>query len=182
MGLFQQLREESQKRDLQFLVIGGLAVNAYGFSRDTADLDLLIAKERRSEWLDVFSAKGYRLLTEREAFAQLEPPKAGEWPVDLMLVREPTFREFLNNAVQVEIYQEMLLVPKLEHLIALKLHALKHTHLGRFLKDYLDVENLIRVNKLNLKEDRIRQLFLKYGTVELYEKLSSTSSGQPTEP
>jgi len=170
MGLFQQINEESSKRNLQFLVIGALAVNMHGYSRDTADLDLLVRQEERDEWLKFFFQLGYSLSEDRGAFAQFEPPNAGAWPVDLMFVREPTFREILSFGMRVEMFGEQLLIPTLEHLIALKLHALKHGHVERFLKDYLDVENLVRVNKVNLHEDKVRQLFLKYGTVELYEK------------
>jgi len=63
-------------------------------------------------------------------------------------------------------------VPSLEHLIALKLHALKNTRAQRFLKDFLDVENLIRINQLDIKSKTIRDLFEKYGTPDLYEKIS----------
>jgi len=37
----------------------------------------------------------------------------------------------------------------------------------------LDVENLVRVNKVDLRSEPVRQLFLKYGNTELYEKVSS---------
>jgi hypothetical protein len=178
MGLFQQINEESQRRNLQFLVIGGLAVNLHGYPRDTADLDLLVRKDARDEWMKLFSGLGYTLLKEKEAFAQLDPPKAGAWPVDLMRVQEQTFRGIFNHGLRVEIYGERLLIPALEHLIALKLHALKHSHAGRFLKDYLDVENLVRANNVSLAAENVRQLFLKYGTLELYEQLSRTGAGK----
>jgi hypothetical protein len=42
----------------------------------------------------------------------------------------------------------------------LKLHALKNARLNRFLKDFLDVENLIRINKLDVASDNIKQLFI----------------------
>jgi hypothetical protein len=45
--------------------------------------------------------------------------------------------------------------------------------LGRFLKDFLDVENLIRINRLDVQSENIRQLFAKYGTMDLYEKVSA---------
>lgn len=172
MGLFQQISSEAKKRKLEFLVIGGLAVNFHGYSRDTADLDILIHRDAREQWLSLFSELGYSLHKEEGAFIQLSPPKRGEWPVDLMMVREATFRPMLNYGREVEMYGMRLLIPTLEHLIALKLHALKHTHAGRFLKDFLDVENLIRVNKVDLRSNSVRQLFLKYGNVELYEKVS----------
>lgn len=172
MGLFQQINSRAGQRDLQFLVIGGLAVNLHGYARDTADLDLLIRRDARERWLGLFSDLRYSLLMEQGAFIQLSPPRHGEWPVDLMMVRVPTFRPMLRHGKPVDLYGEQMLIPALEHLLALKLHALKHTHAGRFLKDFLDVENLVRVNHLDLRLDKLRQLFLKYGTPELYEKIS----------
>jgi predicted nucleotidyltransferase len=172
MSLFQDVIDRAQRSQLQFLVIGGLAVNLHGYSRDTADLDLLIQRDAREQWLTLFSQLGYTVYQDRGVFIQLSPPQSGAWPVDLMLVNEATFRPMVEHGRQVEMYGARLLIPALEHLLALKLHALKHSHAGRFLKDFLDVENLVRVNRLDVKSDRVRQWFLKYGTAELYEKIS----------
>ena len=176
MGLFQQIASEAKKRDLQFLVIGGLAVNFYGYSRDTADLDLLISSKTHDQWKVLFLEMNYSLYREQGTFIQFSPPKEGIWPVDLMTVREPTFRPIFEFGKEVEMYEAKMLIPTLEHLIALKLHALKHSHLGRFLKDFLDVENLVRINHIDLKSDKIRRMFLKYGTAEIYEKISQACS------
>jgi predicted nucleotidyltransferase len=178
MGLFQTINLEARNRKLEFLVIGGLAVNFHGYSRDSADLDLLIRREVREQWLAMFAELGYSVDKEKDAFIQLSPPKEGAWPVDLMMVREPTFRPMLENGKEVEMFGARMLIPCLEHLLALKLHALKHSHLGRFLKDFLDVENLVRVNKVNLRSNKIRQLFAKYGTMELYEKVSQALASE----
>ena len=70
------------------------------------------------------------------------------------------------------------MIPTLEHLLALKLHARKHTHAGRYLKDFLDVQNLVRINKIDLRSEKVRQMFLKYGTMELYEKISRACSAE----
>jgi len=173
MGLFQTINFEAHQRKLEFLVIGGLAVNLYGYSRDTADLDLLIQRDFREQWLALFAKLNYAVEKAQNAFIQMAPPKDGAWPVDLMMVNQATFQPMFKNGRSVEMYGERLLIPCLEHLIALKLHALKHTHLGRFLKDFLDVENLIRINRLNVRSENIRQLFAKYGTMDLYEKVSA---------
>jgi len=172
MGLFQTINLEARKRELQFLVIGGLAVNFHGYPRDTADLDLLIHHDAREQWLSLFAELGYTVVQDRGAFIQLAPPSQGAWPVDLMMVAEPTFRPIFVHGKEVEMYGAGMLIPTLEHLIALKLHALKHTNAGRFLKDLLDVENLIRANKVDLRSEGVRHLFLKYGNAELYEKVS----------
>lgn len=176
MGLFEQIKSESTKQGLSFLVIGGLAVNLHGYSRETADLDLLIRRDARDEWLGFFFELGYTISQDRDVFLQLTPPRKGAWPVDLMLVRQQTFRPMLAAGLTVEMYGVKVLIPNLEHLLALKLHALAHGHFGRYLKDYLDVENLIRINRLDLRSEKMRQLFQKHGTMELYEKISRTSS------
>ena len=178
MGLFQKINLEARKRDLPFLVIGGLAVNFHGYSRDTADLDLLIQHDAREPWLSLFAELAYSVDRDEGAFMQLSPPTQGAWPVDLMMVREPTFRPIFDHGKEVEMYGARLLIPTLEHLLALKLHALKHTHAGRFLKDFLDVENLVKVNKVDLRLENVRQMFLKYGNLELYEKVSRACSNE----
>ena len=94
--------------------------------------------------------------------------------MDLMVVSADTFDKMFSPPIEVEMYRIMVHVPALEHLIALKLHALTHGHIGRYLKDYLDIENLVRINRLDFNTDKMRRLFKKHGTMELYERLSRT--------
>jgi hypothetical protein len=169
---FEAIDWETRKHNLLYLVIGGLAVNLYGYSRDTADLDLLICAGQREPWLDVFSRLGYAIYQDGGNFIQLTSEQQTAWPVDLMLVQEKTFAPMFAASREVDLYGTPSRIPSLDHLIALKLHALKNTRFDRFLKDFLDVENLIRLNKLDLKSENIRQLFARYGTMELYDKVS----------
>ena len=62
--------------------------------------------------------------------------------------------------------------------MALKLHALKHTRPQRFLKDFQDLEGLLVVNQLDPNSEKVRQLFLKYGTLELHEKVVRACSNE----
>jgi predicted nucleotidyltransferase len=171
MSFFATLNQETRRRNLAFLVIGGLAVNLHGCSRDTADLDLLVLREAREAWIELLTGLGYTLSHDGGPFLQFDPPKAGAWPVDLMLVNATTFSAMATSALETDIYGERMRIPSLEHLIALKLHALKHSHLGRFLKDFMDVQELVRVNGLKVRSESFKSLVLKYGTVELYEKI-----------
>jgi hypothetical protein len=75
-------------------------------------------------------------------------------------------------------YEAKLKIPALEHLLALKLHALKHGHIERYSKDLLDVEGLVRANSVDMGSEKIRQIFLKHGTIELYEQISRFTSGR----
>jgi predicted nucleotidyltransferase len=109
----------------------------------------------------------------------LASDKDSAWPVDLMFVKPATFKPMLDGSREVEFYGTLSRIPTLEHLIALKLHALKNTRPHRFLKDFLDVENLIRINHLDVKSEKIRRLFEKYATLELYEKMSTEIDQRP---
>lgn len=171
MDIFQALADVSRERGLSFLVIGAHAVNAYGYSRETADLDIMVSRERRSDWLAWFHAMGYALFREGVTFLQFNPAPAARWPVDVMLVAEPSFSTMLAASTILEAEPTHPRIPSVEHLLALKLHALKHTQIYRFLKDFQDVVGLIECQKLDPDSEKLKQLFEKYGTLELYGKV-----------
>ena len=171
MDIFQALADVSKGRGLSFLIIGGHAINAYGYSRETADLDILVNKDKRDEWLSWFQSVGYTLFHDGITFLQFSPPPNGRWPVDVMLVGEPSFSGMLAASVPLEAEPTQPRMPSVEHLLALKLHALKHTRIHRFLKDFQDVVGLIECQKLDPDSEKLKQLFEKYGTMELYGKV-----------
>lgn len=174
MSFFATICDEAASRRLRFLVIGGLAVNHYGYARDTSDLDFFISQSDRSNWMRLLHDFGYVSHNDGGSFIQYNPPAQNAWPVDLMLVQEKTFAPILAASRAADFFGVKARVPALEHLIALKLHALKNTRMSRFLKDFLDVEYLMRVNRLDIKSKSIRELFDKYGTPELYDKVSQS--------
>ena len=178
MNLFETIDRETRKRQLRFLIIGGLAINQYGYSRETADVDLLVCSDDRAKWLELLAAFGYGIFNDGGYFVQFSPPEQSAWPVDLMLVQKKTFQPMDEASREVDVYGITARIPSLEHLIALKLHTLKNTRLHRFLKDFLDVENLIRINHVDLASENMRQLFLRYGTAELYEKISRSLANE----
>ena len=172
MSLFATIHDEARRRQLRFLVIGGLAINHYGYSRETGDLDLFVGETDRLAWLELAPQLGYTVYHDGGSFIQFTPPEKSAWPLDLMIEPEKTFLPMFEASCEANLYGINTRVPTLEHLLALKLHALKHTRMHRFLKDFLDVEALIRINKLDIKSENMRQLFARYGTMELYEKVS----------
>ncbi len=87
-----------------------------------------------------------------------------------MLVNTQTFEPMMDSAREVEMFGAKVMIPSVEHLLALKIHALKYTRAHRFLKDFMDVEGMIRISGLDPRSEKVRQLFLKYGTLDLYEK------------
>jgi predicted nucleotidyltransferase len=178
VSFFATIHEEAVRRKLRFLVIGGLAVNHYGYARETADLDFFISRDDRAGWMKLLHDFGYTSHNDGGNFIQFNPPAQNAWPVDLMLVQEKTFSPILEASQAADLFGVRTHVPSLEHLLALKLHALKNTRMSRFLKDFLDVEYLIRLNRLDIQSKNIRELFEKYGTPDLYEKVSRSLAGE----
>jgi hypothetical protein len=107
---------------------------------------------------------------EQSAFVQLSPPP-GDVNVDLLLLNEPTFAGLWEGGVaflQDQIGAKMV---SLDHLLAMKLHALKHGRPHRFMRDMDDVIALAVKHKLALESEPYRNLFLKYGNQEIYKQI-----------
>ena len=153
------------------MLAGGHAVIAHGHPRNTFDVDLIIRRADQALWADLAGSAGYSFYREGPTFLQFNPPNAQVLPLDLMLVSDETFAKLMAEAVPAPASAAGAKVVSLRHLLALKCHAIKHGHQGRIVKDVDDVIRLSLVNKLDLDEPGIRDLFLKHGTLELYEKV-----------
>ncbi len=171
MTVLEQIEQAAAGRGLEFLVIGGLAVIEHGYPRLTFDVDLLVRREARATWRELLTARGYAVVEEKDNFEQYAKAETSAWPVDLMFVNASTFDGLWAAAQSVRIQGAAVRMVCLEHLIALKLHVLKQGELHRFLKDFQDVVELVRINKLDLRSPQVHGLFLRYGSAELYGKI-----------
>ncbi len=171
MNTLREIAGCAAQKDLPFLIAGGHAVIAHGHPRNTFDLDLIICREDQSAWKDLARSLGYTFHREGPTFLQFNPATSEMLPLDLMLVRQETFLKLMADAVPAPASPPGLKVVSLHHLLALKCHAIKHGHPGRIVKDADDVIRLALANRLDVNEPGMRELFLKHGTVEFYEKV-----------
>ena len=142
------IADEAEQSRLPFLIIGGLAVSSYGHVRSTADADFAIPRRDLDAWKGLLAKFGYAVKHEQSAFAQFLPPFATMWPVDLMLLNDATF-EKLNRAAKMNtIAGKPRPVPCALHLIAMKLHAVRHGSADRRDLDLRDITELIRLEHL----------------------------------
>lgn len=171
VSFFASLTALARDAGLRFLLIGGHAVNAAGYGRVTADVDLLACADDREAWTAVLTKKGYTTFKEGATFLQLSPPPAfAAWPLDLMFVARTTFDQMLASSTTVEMEGSPVPIPSRQHLIALKLHALKTGGPERQGRDFQDVVGLLRAGSLAVRSAEVRSLFERYGTMEWYEK------------
>lgn len=153
------------------VLIGGFAVNYYKVSRSTADIDFLITKEDFGKISVLLEEKGFKKDNEQEVFVRLLGEKPLLMDVDFMFVDKDTLDKIIKEGRRISIAGESFLVPSLSHLIALKLHAIKYNPRIREYRDLADITELIRINKVNVKDVEFKNLCLKYGTEELYHKI-----------
>lgn len=167
MEILRKLTQLTAKDDVRFLVIGGHALGAHGYNRQTGDLDLLAAKETRPFWDKALEELGYQSFQNHEVFCRYRPPTIDSWPIDLMFVDADTFRKMESAAVQAKFGGVSALAPSAEHMIALKLHALAQGQEHRESKDLLDVVELVKRSKLT--DSELSALCKKYDRIDVYD-------------
>ena len=170
-SVFHLIGEITHRKDVSCVLIGGFAVNHYRVSRQTADVDFLITKEDFEKILDSLKEAGYKESLAQENFAQLESTRLSLMNVDFMFVDRSTLDNILSEAEPLTIVGQKFLVPSLNHLIALKLHSIKNNERIRLMKDFPDIVNLIKNNGINVKSEDFRNLCLKFGTENIYQRI-----------
>jgi len=160
----------AREEGLDYIVIGGHAINVYAAPRTTLDLDVLVRKADQAPWRELLEAEGFWLVSDSLVFLQFSPPYGIDWRFDLMLVTTETFDKMLAGSRTQSMLGIEARVPAPAHLLALKLHALRHGHPERFEKDFGDVLGLVRGAAMDLRSSECRELFARFGTPELYER------------
>lgn len=173
----RQLAADLREAGIDYAVVGGMALNAHGYRRETVDVDVLIRPEGLDAFCERLVGRGYLPAFEgaRKTFrstatnTRIEFLTTGEYPGD----GKPKPVAFPDPAgVSIEI--DAIRVLDLPSLITLKL-ASGMTQPGRR-RDLADVQDLARVLALDTGfADRldpyVRQTFL--------ELLGELSAGDP---
>jgi len=172
MEILRTITLYSDTQGMPFLLIGGHAVNAYGAQRQTGDIDLIVKSSQRKAWEDLFVKIRYQPGQSDSRFIRYQPDTIAAWPIDLMLVDDDTFSKLYAEANVVDLGVIAVKVVSPQHLVTLKLHALKVYQEHRYAKDYNDVIQLLRHACPQLRNDALRELCMRYADVALYEKLA----------
>ena len=162
--IFAAVAKASARQNLPLLVIGGHAINAYGYVRTTLDADFLVCAGDFPAWRLVFEGFGYRWLGQTSAFAKLSPPETEppSLPVDMMLVSRETFQKLQEGCRELEFGPTRLPVPQPLHLIALKLHAMKNDERRRLGKDLPDILQMIHLCGIDPKSKGFTDIVERY--------------------
>jgi hypothetical protein len=170
--IFHLVSTVFNKANISSVLIGGFAINYYKVTRQTADVDFLITKYDFDKILAILKQLGYRQEYKQEVFSRLKGSVSYLMDLDFMFVDKETLDKIIKDGKRINIAGRKFIVPSLNHLIALKLHAIKHNPKVRENKDLLDIIDLVKFNKVNVDSDDFKELCLKYGNEELYNKIT----------
>lgn len=158
------------------ILVGGWAVNLLGVVRQTIDFDIMILEDDFSMVKEVFQCTTYKLLAHTSLYARFESKTATVTLIDTLFANQRTYRILSDSSKKINVCGETFLLPKPEHIIAMKLHAVKHGEKIRGGKDFQDIIDLIAANKLDRHSSDFKELCLKYGNDEIYGRILNDST------
>ncbi|MEM6456705.1 MAG: hypothetical protein AAF772_16560 [Acidobacteriota bacterium] len=157
-------------RGVRHAVAGGFALHAYGVSRATYDLDLLVEQRAQAALVDFLEAEGYRTLHRSTGYSNHVHAASDAGRVDVIYLAAPTAEAVLGAADARAITDAWRApVPRAEHLIALKLHGAAQDP-PRLPRDLQDIRDLL-VRHRDIDRAAVRQQFAKRGFADLYDRL-----------
>lgn len=168
---FQLVSEALRSQNIPVVLIGGFALGAYGLARHTADADFILAEESLARVQLALTTCGYREAARTSIFVRFTASEEPLLDLDFLLVSEETLSGILKAAKNFQVGESQAKVPSLEHLIGLKLHAIKNDP-KREMKDLFDIYELLKRNSDSGILKILPDLCKKYGSQEMYAKLN----------
>lgn len=155
---------------IDFLMVGGHAVNHYGYTRATQDIDFMITVDDSHKVREVMEEAGFSNMSSQDLVMFFNLPGTS-LRIDFLKVDEKTMALLKKNSEEVEYFGgRRIKVPQLKDLIAMKLFALRTGSADRRDRDFPDIIQLAIINRLDVNRD-LKPLCDKYGTPELFEAL-----------
>jgi len=149
------------------ILIGGFAVNYYGYTRNTLDVDFMIVAQQFDVVSQIMKRAGFTNIASNNNVACFSAP-GSPLRVDFLSADGDTMRKLLVNAIVANMQGFQIKVPALTDLIAMKVFSLSQDIDRRMGKDLPDIAYLSVINNLDLESD-IQPLCNQFGTRKIYD-------------
>ena len=165
----EDLKRFLDARQCRWALIGDVALAAYGLARTTLALDLVVDFDAQDDIVSFMEDLGFETLHCSAAYSNHLHPAPMRGRIDFLYVQGPT-RDRLFAEVQTRTGPRGIPVPvpKPEHLIAMKVLAIKSDP-GRTFQDLADIRYLASLPGVD--HDEIRSHFERYGLLDRYREL-----------
>lgn len=153
---------------ITYALAGGNALRAWGHARSTYDVDFVVNGSNRRRVIAFAESLGYETGYESEGYSNHYHPIEAFGHVDLMYVYGTTAEQIFAGSVRRSLTGVELPVVRPEHLIAMKVRAMKNSPM-RVLIDAPDIAFLLTLPELD--RERIRKYFVEHGLLKIYDEL-----------
>ena len=158
-----------EQEDVPFALVGAFALHAYGLSRATADLDFVTESRVQERVIAFLESQGYETLHASPGYSIHLHAESSMGRVDFIYVGGETSRRLLGGSgTTLRFGDRDLPVPRVEHLVAMKVHAMKNDP-GRALQEMADIRVLLQLEGID--RDEVRSYFEKAGLIEKYDEI-----------
>lgn len=162
-----------EREGIRYAVAGGLAVHAWGRSRTTHDIDFVVHGREQRRVIAFAESIGYQTLFASSGYSNHEHPDEDFGRIDLMYVYgETAERVFADTTPRLIAGDVHAPVPKPEHLIAMKVQAIKNAP-SRVPIDVPDMEYLL--NLPGVDRQAVRNYFDRAGLLRIYDVIEKSS-------
>lgn len=154
----------------RYALAGGVALAAYGHPRLTLDLDIVTEVEAQDAMVAAMESAGYVTLYRSSGFSNHRHPDRDWGRVDFIYVRgETAVRLFADVTIVPGPSGRPVPVPRPEHLIAMKVQAMKNDP-ERTWQEMVDIGYLLKLEGTN--RDEVRDYFAKANLLERWKELT----------
>ncbi len=167
--VYALVAEFLEGRKARVAVVGGLGLHGHGITRATLDLDLVSEAGVQDPLVAFLEATGYETLHRSAGYSNHLHSDPALGRLHLVYVDADTARSlFAGCTSRLELGWRMALVPRAEHLAAMKVQAMKNDP-TRELQDLADVQTLLRLPGVDAAE--IRGYFERAGLLDRYDAI-----------
>jgi hypothetical protein len=157
-----------EREGIRYAVAGGNAVLAWGYQRPTHDADFAVDGAHRERIIAHAEELGYETTFVSEGYSNHHHPERAFGHVDFLYLYDTTAATLLDDAPRRIAVGVELPVLRPEHLIAMKVRAMKNRPM-RVLIDAPDIAFLLGLPGID--RARVREYFSQHGLLKIYDEL-----------
>ena len=172
LSTFEIVIKEFQKQNIDFAVIGGLALQQFGVTRTTSDIDFLVLISDKNKVKEVMERLNYDLKYESIDILNFFSKHSAFDRIDFLIAHRKYALVMLERAVVKEVLDGKSKVKfiRAEDQIGLKVQSSKNDP-ERYHQDMADIERLIEYNYKLLDMSIIREYFKIFNREEELDEI-----------